>query len=111
MSKMLLRLLSTLPLLFASPVWADFRTGNMLLEDCSSELYIDQGVCLGYVMAITDVLNSNNLYGFSACVPTKVIASQVADVVQQWLLQNPQERHYAGNSLVALALSEAFPCN
>jgi Rap1a immunity proteins len=35
---------------------------------------------------------------------------EVRDTVIQYLVRNPQMRHYPADLLVALALSQAFPC-
>lgn len=111
MLKKLLRLTSILSILVASPVWADFKDGNQLHSDCSRESFAEKGICLGYIMAIADVLGSDQLYGRSACLPPNVSGGQVYDLVKQYLLNNPQDRHYAAKSIVVLVLSEAFPCN
>lgn len=108
---MLLRLTFIFSVLFSSPAWADFETGNQLHSDCSSELFYEKGICIGYIMAIADVLGSSPLYGYSTCIPSGVTAGQMRDVVQRWLNENPKERHYNADSLVAWALSDAFPCN
>lgn len=108
---MLLRLTFIFSVLFSSPAWAEFKNGNDLHRDCAHKDDYIEGVCLGYVIAIADVLASNPLYGFSACIPSNATAGQLMDVVRQWLNNNPQERHYTANSIVALALSDAFPCN
>ena len=108
---MLLRLTFIFSVLFSSPAWADFLNGNTLYDLCTSEVYYEKGICGGYVMAISDILTSSPLYGQEACIPTEATAGQVRDVVEQWLSQNPQERHYSSTSLAVLALTEAFPCN
>ena len=89
-------------------------TGNDLLERCSasaSDNPIQWGVCLGYVMAVADLLGQGRpINGARACVATDVTSGQLMDVVRQWLERNPARRHINGAALVAVALQQAFPC-
>jgi hypothetical protein len=91
----------------ASPVLADFRDGNGLLQDCSQG---NIAFCYGYIDAITDVLQSEPVNGKVSCVPFDATMNQLKDVVVQFLLLNPSVRHAGAQSLVAYAISEAFPC-
>ena len=88
-----------------------YTFGNNLLTDCRNKTSgFDVGVCKGYIIAIADVLNNNTVSGHRACLPENVTKGQVIDIVVPWLEAHPQHRHFTANSLVALALSEAFPC-
>jgi len=64
-------------------------TGNDLLERCSasaSENPIQWGVCLGYVMAVADLLGQGRpINGARACIAADVTSGQLMDVVRQWL--------------------------
>jgi hypothetical protein len=51
-----------------------------------------------------------SLDGWMACVPDGVTGSQVNDVAMKYLAEHPQQRHFSAPSLIAKALSEAFPC-
>jgi len=107
----MLRLSLVLMLLFASPVRAAFDTGNSLYEDCTKEGGFNAGYCMGYVSGVVDIMNDGTpLYGWKACFPKSATRGQVRDVVTHHLANNPQDRHYNAASLVAEALSEAFPC-
>jgi len=53
---------------------AQFEDGNRLLQDCLRENLL---FCFGYVDAIADVLASNIVNGYHACIPRNVIASQL----------------------------------
>ena len=105
----MLRLSLIITLLFASPVRAEFIDGNTLHERCSGD-DIYKLYCMGYSAAVTDVMEKNTIYGWSACVSKNVTAAQVADFVTSWLDSHPEKRHYTAPSLVAQALAEAFPC-
>lgn len=108
----MLRLSLVLMLLFASPVRADFLDGNKLHETCNKETdFSFQGFCHGYIIAVADVMDDGQvMFGFKVCTPEGVKAPQLIDVVKRWLANNPQDRHYAADSLIAGALDEAFPC-
>jgi len=45
------------------------------------------------------------------CMPDAVTAGQAADVVAQYVRQNPQNRHLGAITLTAEAWSQAWPCN
>src|SRR5437016_5984991 len=91
---------------------ADFRHGNALLGDCTSENLVQGTLCLGYVDAVADILvKKNAINGFTACIPRSgIISSQVRDIVIQFLRLNAAQRHYGASGLVAHAISDAFPC-
>ena len=108
-------LAAALLLLGAAPAAAGSNlTGNDLLERCSasaSDNPIQWGVCLGYVMAVADLLGQGRpINGARACVSADVTSGQLMDVVRQWLERNPARRHINGAALVAVALQQAFPC-
>ena len=87
---------------------AGFDTGNSLLRSCMSE---NLNLCLGYTSAISDAMGDGGIVrGRIACIPVGVTRGQVEDVAVQFLKQHPEKRHFAADSLVAQALSKAFPC-
>jgi len=90
--------------------FADFFTGNQLHEVCRSAAPYSEAICSGYVVGIADVMASDRLNGFTACLPTTVTVRQISDVVSTYLQQHPEMRHYSASSIVAYALSESFPC-
>jgi hypothetical protein len=96
-------------LLCSSPVAAgNFTNGNQLLQDCTNQ---DSTLfCLDYTSAVADALDGNSVNGYDACIPTRVSAGQIKDIVVQYLRLNPAERHFAAAGLVADAISKAFPC-
>jgi hypothetical protein len=108
-------LAAALLLLSAAPAVAGSNlTGNDLLERCSasaSDNPIQWGVCLGYVMAVADLLGQGRpINGARACIAADVTSGQLMDIVRQWLQRNPARRHLNGAALVAVALQQAFPC-
>jgi hypothetical protein len=87
----------------------EFYTGNQIYEFCTT--VGGQVACFAYVMAIADAMaDGNKVAGWSACIPIPVTGQQAVDIVVQWFRQNVATRHYGAASLIARALSEAFPC-
>ena len=105
----MLRLSLIITLLFASPVRAEFINGNILHERCSGDDY-GKIYCMGYSAAVSDVMETQVVAGWTACVSKNANVAQVTDIVTRWLANNPQKRHYAANGLIAQALAETFPC-
>lgn len=106
----MLRLSLVMMMLFASPARAIFYDGNDMHELCNNGGVSGSDFCMAYSAAVSDVLEDYPINGWTACVPRTVRLSQIRDIVARWLANNPQERHYTANSLMARALAEAFPC-
>jgi hypothetical protein len=87
-----------------------FKNGNKLLEECSSPAHSRNiALCLAYIQGMADAAAiSASLSGRAACIPPGVHASQVKDVVVQYLMKNPSERHYSGGYLAIAAIGEAW---
>ena len=87
--------------------WVD---GNQLHKWCSADNGTLLAGCSVYVSGITDVMVDAPVLGWSACFPDHMTIGQLGDVVERWLEQHPELRHYGASELVAEALSTAFPC-
>jgi hypothetical protein len=89
-----------------------FVMGNALYSYCAVPTQDETAtsICMGYIDAIVDVMTANAINGFRACIPQTVRNPQLLDVVNQYLRANPEKRHFTASSLVAAALSAAFPC-
>jgi hypothetical protein len=86
------------------------QTGNDLLGYCStpnSSLF-----CLGYVEGVADTMARNDpvLGGLRACIPAGVTGGQLRDITVKMLQDRPEIRQNNAASIVASALSTAFPC-
>ena len=69
------------------------------------------GFCRGYVAAVADILENREVAGYKACIPTTTVEiGQLGDIVTNFLRDHVEERNRPGASIVALALSQAFPC-
>jgi hypothetical protein len=93
----------------ALPARGDFRDGNKFLVECTSLGY-QEVACYEYIKGIADVLVHDSIAGYRACVPPRVLDTQLRDVVVQYLQRNAPQRHYGAAGLVAEAIAEAFPC-
>jgi hypothetical protein len=82
----------------------NFLTGNKLYEFCTSH-GIESTVCRSYVMGVVDAYNSDKI-----CVPGDAAASQLTDIVADWLFSHPASRHLSP-PLVVEAIQKQFPCN
>ena len=97
--------------LFYTPVYAAFLDGNVLFDYCTSENQEEETLCAGYIIGISDIMDGGTeISGRLSCVDQSVTVRQTTDVVKQWLSENPELRHFAASSLVAVALQDAFPC-
>jgi hypothetical protein len=84
-----------------------FETGYQLYDDCNAALGSPQNIfCMGYVMGVSDSLDSQRLM----CIPQEDTAAQEMSVVVNFLRDHPEERQDTAYSVVKLALMEAFPC-
>jgi len=69
------------------------------------------GFCRGYVAGVADILENREVAGYKACIPTTTVeVGQLGDIVTSFLRDHAEERNRTGASIVALALSKAFPC-
>lgn len=83
---------------------AEFMTGNDLLNRLQGTT-TDQVLGLGYVMGVFD-----SQRGSMVCPPSQITAGQTKDIVQNYLLSNPQHRHLTGDLLTVVALGSVWPC-
>ena len=94
-------------LLACASAHAEFKDGNYLYSQMQKEYASsDWFNALGYVTGVADTLT-----GITVCGPASgVAASQVYDIVKQYLQENPAVRHLSGDRLVGRALERVFPC-
>lgn len=107
--------------------------GNYLLAKCPSavksfdheKLDVAEGVnaayCIGYVSGVLDMdalwlgfdkKAANKNLSMHICSPggEGVAIGQAVRVVVKWLKDNPEKLHWRGETVVVLALRQAFPC-
>ena len=94
-----------LPLLFAlllqiSPALGNLETGDSLKDECPT----GSDKCLGYVAAVADTL------GWTSCIPAKISTDELGQIVRKFINDHPENAHTVAFSVVAHALTEAYPC-
>ncbi len=90
-----------------------FKRGYQLRNHCSNLIDRDEfnssgAFCHGYVLAIVDAMTTQPIAGRRACPNTN--SDEIERVVLNYLKRNPALMDDNASSLVARALSEAFPC-
>lgn len=87
-------------------------TGPNLYDYCNEEkATFFEGVCVGYILGVIDILGRGGaVAGANACIPSGPNVGQIKDIVVKWLTNNPEVRHFSAEGLVAVAISEVFPC-
>jgi hypothetical protein len=114
------RLLSALALMLAcataqpaqaaQQTFVSFVNGNELYGWCMATR---NSLCAAYVMGVTDALRhpsyvqSGHMW---TCMSANVSASQVVDVVVNYLYSHPQTRNDGAIELVTQAVMGAWPC-
>ena len=100
----------------ADPLFAHemprYRSGDQLLEDCRSAEPQAYGRCVGYVMAVADMLGgaTATIDGLQACLRGDETVGELLDVVERHLESNPARAALKGDGVVAYALSIYRPC-
>jgi hypothetical protein len=90
---------------------ASALTGHKLWVYCADANDPLFGICIGFIRGVTEsMLRGSPVYGFKACVPETVSHRQVVYVVKKFQSDNPDEANFGAASIVAAALSDAFPC-
>lgn len=90
---------------FMGAAHAQYTDGNKLLSDIESDSVVREMVALGYVIGVADTG-----WWILHCVPNRVQAGQIRDMVRNYLRANPEERHRAADILVTRVLNHAWPC-
>jgi hypothetical protein len=91
--------------LLSSSAHAEFFTGNNLHEKLNSTDTLDRIHGMGFVQGVFDVY-----VNVTFCPPSNVTAGQVRDMVKNYLTNSPAIRNYAAESIINLALKQAWPC-
>ncbi|MEM7225159.1 MAG: Rap1a/Tai family immunity protein [Pseudomonadota bacterium] len=101
-------------MLSAVPARADVMNGKELQGFCMPHQAsnFDMGTCLGYITGIADAIHRStvDIYGWRVCMGDEVTVERMHDAVINFLNANPQYLDLDADSLVARALSDAFPC-
>src|ERR1700761_6222006 len=87
-----------------------FETGGGLIDLCASSEVGDQNVCIGYIMAMSDVLGEGKqtISGYTGCIPNELRAGQVKRIVVAWFWQHPELWRFNAPRTIAKAMSELY---
>jgi Rap1a immunity proteins len=91
---------------------AEYWSDNDLLTYCrANDGTFEKGACMGYILGIADTLAAGGRIGnFRACITGGVSIGQLADTVTHFLTTSRDIKHGGASTLIASALSDAFPC-
>jgi hypothetical protein len=87
--------------------------GTELLQLCSSQKQDDSTRCSTYIMGFTDGLAASRAMsatGMRHCFPPNLVISKVRTAVEKYLSDHPERLNLGAANLVAVAVSESFPC-
>ena len=88
-----------------------FLDVGLFEKACNGQREVDRGVCLGYIMGVADSLASpDGLFGLSACFPDAITPPLLKDLAMLQIEKHPDWSSLAAAPVVALALSNGYPC-
>ena len=98
-------------IVFSMEESGDSRTGNALLDRCTSKFDFLSGYCIGFIdaSAIARVSLSDPTK-INCQLPKNVNSGQLKDLVVKYLQENPAIRHEEALPIVLKALHKSFPC-
>ena len=86
-----------------------YRNGNDLLGDCRAS----RDVCVSYVMGVVDTIVFQQRIVTRKkflCIPLDETSGRLADIVLEYLKENPESRRWSAALLVNNALVAEYPC-
>lgn len=94
------------------PAAASVINGAELLGRCQSEQHFEQGQCLGFIVAVMDVLSEGGVIrGLRACVPATAPQYEITHLVRRFMVEQlDMRRDYSASYVVAFALAGGYPC-
>ena len=100
---------------FAAPATArpiTYVESAQLFQMCKQEEgSLDGQACMGYIVAVADIMDETTVHGWSACIEADTTIRQLKKVVTIWYKNNPEDlEEWTAHSTVARALAEAYPC-
>lgn len=90
-----------------------FQNGGELNAKCTSRKAVEQGMCGGYIIGISDMFNklqSMKMIKTVMCLPANATEIQIIDVTVKYLHDNPDSVGSDASAVVPAALIKAFPC-
>jgi hypothetical protein len=112
MKKWFSMLAITIAMLSANSAFADYYSGNKLLEYCNPNS-ARRDICTGYVAGTRGAIDTWKIWeniDSGICVPKEVSLGQSIQVVVKYLEANPGKLHLSASSNVLNAFIETYPC-
>lgn len=91
--------------LLCSGAHAQFFTGNDLLTRLNSDIPVDRGLGMGFIMGVYDATLL-----VEHCPPSNVTAGQIRDMVAKNLYSGAAARHLPAEAFITYTLGTAWPC-
>ena len=86
-----------------------YMTGNRWVE-------MNESTKQGYVMGVIDaymtssLIREDGMLFITNCIPSNVRSNQMVNIVNKYLLNNPELLHKNLDALVSVSISSAYPC-
>lgn len=77
---------------------------------CTHTSAVAAGRCIGYLLAVEDVLARDSIEGVRACLPRGITLAEQHQIVLDWLKAHPQIEAGSAAGLVARAYAAKYPC-
>ena len=97
------RFISIALLTVSTAASADFYSGNDLLERMQDPAR--SSIAMGYVAGVVDMGS-----GEYHCAPPDATLGQIRDMVRNYLINTPANRHMSAAVLVTVPLMNTWPC-
>ena len=115
MNKILLIPIAIIAFLFAgSAARAEYFSGILLNQYCTSDSAYEKGMCLGYIVGVVDSFNTTYALKGSErvfCIPPGVTSGQLVLVMKKSMEEHPETLHLPASAHTLSALTAAFPCD
>ncbi len=105
----MIRYSAAILIVLTNNAYAQFVSGNQLLDLCGTNRMIAGGYVAGAVDTIQTV-QDNKLVEKTICLRANVTVSQMTDIVCNYTQSHPDFRDFAASAQVAAAMTFAFPC-
>jgi hypothetical protein len=90
-----------------------FYTANDLTKYCESEIAVENNICGGYLIAISDYHDALIDFGEITkqfCIPDSASGRQLRKVFAKYTNEYSEDLHYTASSIAHNAFRETFPC-
>ena len=86
-----------------------FTTAQFLTYCKSNDLY-EQGICDGYIIAVSDVIYSTNVAKINLCIPENISVKTIRLSIIDFIIDNAQFMSVEANKVVGKFFVNNFEC-